>query len=195
MAPEKDLSSETGTEPEAEPAEDQTTSGSLPQHTLLLDLNVVLDVLQKREPHYEASARVWAAVEEGDLKGFVAAHSVTTLFYLLTQHLDRNQTIAAIHDLVEVFSVARVDEVVIRHALSYGWRDFEDAVQMAAAAGVDADFLITRNPKDFPAGPARVLRPAELPAILPAPSTPHTKQRPGADRRTAGSDDSDDYCS
>ncbi len=141
-----------------------------PRHTLLLDLNVVLDVLQRREPHFEASARVWAAVEEDRLRGFVAAHSVTTLFYLLTRYLDRNQAVAAIHDLVGVFSIASVDETVIRHALSYGWKDFEDAVQMAAAAGVEADFLITRNPKDFSTGPVAVLQPAELPAILPAPS-------------------------
>ncbi len=171
MAPEKDPSSDTGTGPtEAEQADHQTVSESPSRRTLLLDLNVILDVLQKRQPHFDASARVWAAVEEGSLRGFVAAHSVTTLFYLLTQHLDRNQAIAAIHDLVGVFSIATVDEVAIRHALSYGWKDFEDAFQMAAAAGVEADFLITRNPKDFPAGPVAVLQPAELPAIFPAPS-------------------------
>ena len=135
---------------------------------VLLDLNVVLDVLQKREPHYQASAKVWAAVEGDRLEGFVAAHSVTTLFYLLTRHLGRMK--AAIHDLVAVFSVAKVDEGVIHSALSYGWKDFEDAVQMAAAAGVEADFLITRNPKDFSTGPVAVLQPAELPAILQAPS-------------------------
>ncbi len=158
-----------GAEAGSSPAPDGSQPAN-PRHTLLLDLNVVLDVLQRREPHFEASARVWAAVEEGHLRGFVAAHSVTTLFYLLAQYLDRNRAIAAIHDLVEVFSVACVDEAVIHRALSYGWKDFEDAVQMAAAAGVEADFLITRNPKDFVTGPVAVLQPAELPAILPVPS-------------------------
>ena len=158
-----------GTEAATEPIPEGQSAGK-PRHALLLDLNVVLDVLQRREPHYEASARIWAAVEEGHLRGFVAAHSVTTLFYLLTRYLDRNQALAAIHDLVDVFSVAAVDESVVRRALSYGWKDFEDAVQMAAAAGAGADFLITRNPKDFATGPVAVLQPAELPAILPAPS-------------------------
>ncbi len=74
MAPEKDPSSETGRgpTPEAQQAGDQTVSASpASRRTLLLDLNVILDVLQKRQPHYEASARVWAAVEEGSLRGFV----------------------------------------------------------------------------------------------------------------------------
>jgi len=157
------MASEEPPTPEAPPVQPQP-------HVVLLDLNVVLDVLQNREPHYEASAKVWAAVEEGRLRGYVAAHSVTTLFYLLNRHLDGSAAIATIRDLLAVFSVAGVDEDVIRAALSYGWRDFEDAVQMAAAAGVDADFLVTRNPKDFKGGPVAVLRPGELPAILQKPS-------------------------
>ena len=160
MALEKEVSSEE----KAEPAEPDS------RPSVLLDLNIVLDVLQKRKPHFDASAKVWAAVEEGRLLGSVAAHSVTTLFYLLSQHLTWAKAIAAVHDLVSVFSVAKVDEAVIHDALSYGWKDFEDAVQMAAAADVEADFLITRNPKDFKAGPVAVLEPAELPAILQAPS-------------------------
>lgn len=137
---------------------------------LLLDLNVIVDVLQRREPHFEASARVWAAVENGPLDGCIAAHSVTTLFYLLTRYLDRTAATTAIHDLVAVFGIAKVDEGVVRSALSYGWRDFEDAVQMAAAAAAQADFLVTRNPKDFKAGPVPVLQPAEIPALLSPPS-------------------------
>lgn len=141
-----------------------------PPLKVLLDLNVVLDVLQNRASHYEASAKAWAAVEEGTLEGCIAAHSVTTLFYLLSQYLEWTAAVAALEEVLEVFSVATVDEDVIRNALSFGWRDFEDAVQMAAAASAKADFLITRNPKDFKTGPVAVLQPAELPAILQPPS-------------------------
>ncbi len=139
------------------------------QRSVLVDLNIVLDVMQRREPHYTASAEVWAAVEEGRLVGFVAAHSVTTLFYLLSRELTWAEAVAAIQDLLTVFSVARVDEEILRVALSYQWKDFEDAVQMAAASGVGANFLITRNPKDFAGGLVAVLQPAELPAILQQP--------------------------
>ena len=136
------------------------------EHSVLLDLNVVLDVLQKREPHYAASAQVWAFVETGRLQGWVAAHSVTTLFYLLTQQVGSPRAQEAIQDLVSVFGIASIDEKVILDALAFGWKDFEDAVQMAAAATADAEYLITRNPKDFKGGPVATLQPAELPAIL-----------------------------
>jgi predicted nucleic acid-binding protein len=50
---------------------------------VMIDLNVVLDVLQKREPFYETSAALLAAAETARIQGHIAAHSVTTLFYLI----------------------------------------------------------------------------------------------------------------
>ena len=50
--------------------------------TILIDINVLLDVLQKREPFYETSAGLLAAVESGQVRGLIAAHSIITLFYL-----------------------------------------------------------------------------------------------------------------
>jgi predicted nucleic acid-binding protein len=136
---------------------------------VLVDLNVILDVLQLRLPHYPASARVWAAVEDQLLQGYIAAHSVTTMFYLLNKHLGTRTTQQVMKDLLTVFRVAGVDQDIIHEALSLGWKDFEDAVQMAAAMAVGADFLITRNPKDFKGGRVALLQPAELPAILTSP--------------------------
>lgn len=134
--------------------------------TVLVDLNVILDVLQHRGPHYAASAIVWSAVETRQIRGLIAAHSITTLFYLLARHHDAVATHEVIDTLLTVFSVAKVDQHVIKAALAFRWRDFEDAVQMIAASEAGADYLITRNPKDFKGGPVPVLQPAELPAIL-----------------------------
>jgi len=51
--------------------------------SVLIDLNILLDVLQKREPFFEASAGLLAAVETGRVNGYVAAHSINSLFYLI----------------------------------------------------------------------------------------------------------------
>ncbi len=56
---------------------------------ILVDANVPLDVLAKREPHYATSAAVWALVEQGEIEGLLAAHTVTTLHYLVIEHLNR----------------------------------------------------------------------------------------------------------
>ena len=52
----------------------------MPQPTVLIDLNVILDVLQRREPFYAASAAILAHAENRHIRGLVAAHSFTTLF-------------------------------------------------------------------------------------------------------------------
>ncbi|GIK38177.1 MAG: hypothetical protein BroJett011_20100 [Chloroflexota bacterium] len=136
---------------------------------VLVDANIALDVLAKREPHYQSSAAVWALAEQGELEGFLAAHSVTTLHYLLAKHLDYQQANLTITKLLQVFQVAAVDQGVIVKALALSWKDFEDAVQMAAALASQANYLVTRNPKDFKDGLVQVLQPGDLLALFPAP--------------------------
>jgi hypothetical protein len=37
----------------------------------------------------------------------------------------------------------------LSHALSLGWREFEDAVQSVSATKAGADYIVSRDPKDF----------------------------------------------
>ena len=132
----------------------------------LFDLNVILDVLQRREPFYAMSARALASAETGQAEGLVAAHSLTTLFYLVARDQSPDQARVILADLLRFLTVAGVDAQVIEGALNLPYRDFEDAVQMMAAVPAGATHLITRNPQDFRAGPLPVLQPAELVALL-----------------------------
>lgn len=133
---------------------------------VLIDLNVVLDVLQRREPFYDMSAGVLAAAETGVVEGWVAAHSLTTLFYLLARYQSAEQARVALTDLLTFLSVAAVDHVVIEQALNLPYPDFEDAVQMMAAVRSGVQYLVTRNVRDYGMGPLPVLQPAELLALL-----------------------------
>lgn len=133
---------------------------------ILVDLNVVLDVLQHRQPFYARSAQVLDAVSTGRAAGFLSAHSITTLCYVLQRHAGQPTAVHAIRRLLDAFTVATVDDAVIRAALDYGWADFEDAVQMAAAAAAGVDYLITRDARGFAHPVVPVLSPAALVAIL-----------------------------
>lgn len=134
--------------------------------TVLVDLNVVLDVLQNRQPFYDESARVLDSAARDEVSGLMAAHSVTTLFYVLNRFRNREIATAAIAGLLDAFRIASVDDAVIRKALSWGWSDLEDAVQMAAAVFADADYLITRNPRDFQEGFVPIVQPGAFLALL-----------------------------
>jgi predicted nucleic acid-binding protein len=127
--------------------------------TVLIDINILLDVLQMREPFYEASARLLALIETGRIKGYIAAHSITTLFYLIQKDQSSAQARANITSLLQFLEIAPVDQSTIEQALNLDYRDFEDAVQMISALQCKAEYLITRNVTDY--------QPALLPVVQP----------------------------
>ena len=133
----------------------------------LLDINVILDVLARRQPFYDDSAAVLAAAETGRLTALVAAHSVTTLFYLLTRYGSADQARVNTLELLSVLAVAPVDGHVLEQALALPYCDLEDAVQMAAARQAGAVYLVTRDRAGYAAGPLPALSPAELLTLLP----------------------------
>lgn len=133
---------------------------------VLIDLNIILDVLQKRQPFYDSSARLLAAAETGKLEGWLAAHSSTTLFYLIAKAQSPQQAKVVITDLLQFLSVAQVNQTTLEQALNLPYADFEDAVQMMAAVQSGSQYLVTRNPQDYKEGPLIVLQPVELLSLL-----------------------------
>jgi predicted nucleic acid-binding protein len=134
---------------------------------VLLDINVVLDVLADRGPFAEASAAVLGRIETGSLEGCLAAHTITTLHFLLSKHLGKARTRKVLTDLLGLVRLVPVDEDRIRHALAANWSDFEDAVQAACAEKAEVDYLVTRNKGDFRKTAVKTVTPAELLAVLP----------------------------
>ena len=55
---------------------------------LLIDANILLDVLQKREPHYKDSALIWKLCETEQAKGYVSALTFADLVYIMRKELD-----------------------------------------------------------------------------------------------------------
>ena len=143
-------------------------SGTRPLR-LLLDIDVVLDVFTQREPFSRDSAALLAACETGRCEGLVAAHTVTTLWYLLAKYHDAAYARGRVSELLRIVEVAPVHMDVIQRALVGGFADFEDGVQMAAATAAGCDYVATRNLADFSRGPISALAPAELLALLDAP--------------------------
>jgi predicted nucleic acid-binding protein len=133
---------------------------------VLFDLNIILDVLQKREPFYADSARALACAETGRVQGLVAPHSLTTLFYLCAKDQSAAAARVTLTSLLQFLSVATVDGTTIERALNLPYRDFEDAVQMIAAVQCGAEYLVTRNPRDFQPAMLPVISPAELNTLL-----------------------------
>jgi len=130
---------------------------------ILIDTNVVLDQLVKREPFYENAERIRLLSEKGYINCYISASAVTDIYYIAKKELnDKNTVISLIENLLETTSVAAVTETSIHEALNLKWDDFEDSVQYVAGQNILADFIITRNPKDFSGSAIEVLSPEEF---------------------------------
>lgn len=87
---------------------------------------------------------------------------MTTIDYLLTESLSRDEGRQALRGLLDLFEIAPVNRSVIEKALRGKIEDFEDAVLEQAGCLVGAEAIITRNTKDFRKSSIKALDPTEL---------------------------------
>ena len=133
---------------------------------LLVDTNVLLDVILDRKGLKGDAALVLDAIEDGRAEGYVAAHAVTTIHYIVKRANGTQAAATAIADVLSLCEVVPIDAADFHRALAMGLKDFEDAVQVAAALRVGADYLVSRNEKDFKSAPIPVRNPTAISLLL-----------------------------
>ncbi len=117
---------------------------------LFVDTNVLLDVLQNRQPHYRASVLIWGLAEAHRAEVFVSAISFNNVYYILRRHVGREAAQQAVEALDAVFQVVAPGQAILRQALQAHSPDFEDAIQFFSALSIGAECIITRNVRDYP---------------------------------------------
>lgn len=131
--------------------------------TVFLDTNLILDILLKNKDLYEESKSVLLLQESNDIDFFISAASATDIYYILNKRLkDSAATRQYILDLLDVVSIAGVDETCIRNALNSSWKDFEDSVQHEISLQIQTDYIVTRNLSDFSASFVPVISPDDF---------------------------------
>ena len=117
---------------------------------ILIDTNVILDILQKREPFFTDSYQALRKAIETDRECLVSASAATDIFYMLRKAFHSAQKAKdRIEQLSQIVTFADVQGVDIHTALMRSMPDFEDAVVDAAAERSGANCILTRNIKDF----------------------------------------------
>lgn len=129
---------------------------------LLIDANILLDVLQMRQPHYHDSSIIWKICETEQVKGYVSALTFANLVYIMRKELDPEVIRRTLQTLSLIFELTDLEVSDIVHASEMEWGDFEDAVQCATAERIRADYIITRNVRDFTKSKVMALTPGEF---------------------------------
>ena len=133
---------------------------------MLLDTDVLIDVALDRRPHAGPSSELLEQVERGPRRAFVAWHTLSNFYYLVTSARGDADTRDFITELVRFVAVAPADTAALRYALSLPMADFEDAMQVAAARACGASHIVTRNVRHFARSPIPAITPREALAQL-----------------------------
>lgn len=137
-------------------------AGTRASLTLLIDTNVVLDVILMRYPWATEAVQVLDAINRGAARGFIAAHAVTTIYYIVEKERGRATAVTAVGDVLQILTVVPIGAPEFQRALAMGLPDFEDSVQAACCLVAGADYVVTRNDKDFKEAPVETRMPGEI---------------------------------
>ena len=133
---------------------------------LLIDGNIILDVLQNREPHIVDSAKIWKLCETDQAEGYVSGLTFSNLVYIMRKELSPEKINEVFKSLGLIFRFTDLTVSDLAKAAEQQWDDFEDALQAATAERIHADNIITRNVKDFKQSKIVAFTPTEFLARL-----------------------------
>lgn len=127
---------------------------------VLIDTNIMLDALMGRKPYYDMADRILKLCADKKIEGCMAAHSVPNMFYILRKQMSDQERREALKTLCQIVKVEGIDAGKIFSAIeNRDFSDLEDCLQEECAAAISADYIITRNIKDFTV--------SRVPAVMP----------------------------
>ncbi|GMO43755.1 MAG: PIN domain-containing protein [Treponemataceae bacterium] len=127
---------------------------------LLIDCDVLIDFLTDREPFTSVAKRFIQRTQERGIDTYVAAHSITNIFYILRKVYSKDKMKQLLINLFNSISIVEINAVLINKVLlNNRFDDIEDCLQAECAVLVNADYIVTRNIKDYTH--------SAVPAILP----------------------------
>lgn len=127
---------------------------------VLIDTNVLLDFLLGRDPYFSNADRIIKLCAEQKIQGFMAAHSIPNMFYILRKDMSVEARREVLLNLCDILAIEAINSVKVIAALkNSAFMDLEDCLQSDCAGEIKADYIVTRNIKDFEI--------SEIPAILP----------------------------
>ena len=134
--------------------------------TIFVDTNVLLDFLLGRDEFFPEAHTIFALCEKNYVQGYISALSIPNIVYIMRKGLTQEKVFEVVSTLQRIFGIADLKASDINRAKMLCFSDFEDALQAASAKRVNADFIITRNLKDFAGSKVTALTPKELLARL-----------------------------
>lgn len=133
---------------------------------VFLDANVIIDVVLNRTDFVEESSKVLQLGLDGECELCASDITFTTVSYYARKQRTTDQLYEVMQTLRDIIDVAPSGKLAIDWALLQKSRDFEDAVQYYTALRSGAEYIISRNVRDYPYNDIQVLTPHEFLTVL-----------------------------
>lgn len=129
---------------------------------VLVDTNILMDVMDNRADFLKDSLAIWGLCRDGKINGYISALSIPNIIYIMRKNLTPEKTEDLIRKMTVLFEVADLKASDLIFASQLRSDDFEDAVQMITAERIGADYIVTRNTRDFSSSNIHAIEPAEF---------------------------------
>ena len=126
---------------------------------ILIDTNILLDVLYNRKEFVNDSLMIFKLCELNEIEGYISAISIPNIIYIMRKSLTKVQTNDLVNKLLLIFKVVDLKSEDLLNALTLDFNDYEDAIQCASAKRIKAQYILTRNLRDFKSSPKKAIEP------------------------------------
>ncbi len=116
---------------------------------LFIDTNVVLDLLQYREPWIHDTLVLFQLAKEKRVELIVTDLTFVNVVYIAGKNVDKKKLNETLVGLKKFLTIVPIGDACIEQALSGTFADFEDAVQCFAAKREKVDYILSRDEKGF----------------------------------------------
>lgn len=130
---------------------------------ILIDTNVLIDYISKREPYFFNAEQIITLCANEKIYGCIAEHSVMDAIYITRKEYSIDERKNILKKICLILDVVGVDKYKIINSLSNDkFTDIEDCLQMECAKEFFADYIVTRNIKDFKNSVIKPIMPDEF---------------------------------
>ncbi|MAP81544.1 MAG: PIN domain nuclease [Aequorivita sp.] len=117
---------------------------------LLIDTNIVIDLLSKRDKFYDDAADLFSRADKKELELTISSLTFANTSYILSKLKSAKEAREILRKFKVLVELLSLDDKITELALSDdNFPDFEDGLQYYSAIENQIEIIITRNKKDF----------------------------------------------
>ena len=125
---------------------------------VLIDTNVIIDVLQNREPWCAAGKEIFLTIANKQITGCITAKQIADIHYFSRKQFKEQENIDAkcrdiVTKIMSLFELLDTLGTDCQDAIAYENNDYEDAIMISTALRSGVDAIITRDKSHYKSAP------------------------------------------